>query len=382
MPGIASRTLIAALLLLPSICPASPQPARPIIVGYVFQQDAPLQPGQIDAHALNRINYAFANIKGGRMVTGFAHDAENYAFLTGLRKNNPGFTVLVSVGGWLWSNNFSDTALTPKSREIFIQSVMDFLHQYDLDGLDIDWEYPGLAGSSRNFRPVDGHNFTLLLKELRSRFDEETRKTHRRLYLTIAAGASDEYLAHTEMGLDQEYLDTVNLMSYDYVEPGDEPLTGHHSPLYHSPSDTRNFSTDQSVHAFEKAGVPAEKILLGVPFYGHVWGQVADVNHGYLQTGKPVPNAYAPFSAISSTMLKQGYVRYWDSVADAPYLYNSDKHMFVSYDDEESLADKCVYIKEQKLGGAMFWDYAGDPNGVLLGTLDRSLHAGATKKSP
>jgi chitinase len=357
---------------------ASAQPATPMVVGYVFQQDAPLVPGQIDAHRLTRVNYAFANIKDGRMVTGFASDAQNFAMLTGLKKENPSFTVLVSVGGWLWSNNFSDMSLTSKSRGVFIQSVMEFLRLYHLDGLDIDWEYPGLAGSSQNFRSEDTHNFTLLLKELRKQFDEETAKTHQRLYLTIAAGSSNEYLAHTEMKEVQKYVDTVNLMAYDYVEPGDEPLTGHHSPLFTNPADVRNYSSDASVRAFEKAGVPTEKILLGVPFYGHVWGQVADVNHGFLQPGKPVPHAYAPYSAITSTMLSQGYVRYWDAVASAPYLYNSDKQIFVSYEDTESLAAKCRYVLQQKLGGVMFWDYTGDPSGALLGTISSSLHGGAT----
>jgi chitinase len=365
-------------LLLPAFCTAATPPVGPMVVGYVFPQDAALQPGEIDAHSLTRVNYAFANIKDGRMVTGFASDQQNFAFLTALRKENPSFTVLVSVGGWLWSNNFSDVSLTPQSRSLFIQSVMDFLRRYDLDGLDIDWEYPGMAGSSHNFRSEDGHNFTLLLKELRNQFDQETAKTHRRLYLTIAAGASSDYLAHTEMKQVQKLVDTVNLMAYDYVEPGDEPLTGHHSPLYTNPADVRNYSSDASVRAFEEAGVPADKILLGVPFYGHVWGDVADRNHGLLQPGKPVPHAYAPYSAISATMLNNGYVRYWDPVASAPYLYNSEKHIFVSYEDTESLAAKCRYVLAHKLGGIMFWDYSGDSAGALLGAINQSLRGAAT----
>lgn len=368
----------AAVLLLPLFATAATPPTEPMVVGYVFNQDAPLQPGQIDAHSLTRANYAFANIKSGRMVTGFASDAQNFAFLTALRKQNPSFTVLVSVGGWLWSNNFSDVSLTAQSRSLFIKSVMDFLRLYDLDGLDIDWEYPGMEGSSKNFRSEDGHNFTLLLKELRAQFDKEAALTHRRLYLTIAAGASSDYLAHTEMKQVQQYVDTVNLMAYDYVEPGDEPLTGHHAPLFTNPADVRNYSGDASVRAFEQAGVPAEKILLGVPFYGHVWGEVADRNHGLLQPGKPVPKAYAPYSAITANMLNQGYVRYWDPVASVPYLYNSEKHIFVSYEDTESLAAKCRYILAHKLGGVMFWDYSGDPAGVLLGAINQSLRGAST----
>ena len=376
MSGSCNVFLIACLLM-PALSAAEIDRPVPVVAAYVFPQDAALIPGQIDARSVTRVNYAFANIKDGRMVTGFAHDADNYAFLAGLKKQNPSLTVLVSVGGWLWSTNFSDVSLTPASRRLFIESALEFLGRYQLDGLDIDWEYPGLIGSGHRFRAEDGHNFTLLLAELRQRFNEQTARTHKRLYLTIAAGASSDYLDHTEMKKAQKYVDTVNLMAYDYVEPGSDPLTGNHAPLFTDPLDVRNYSADASVRAFEKAGVPAEKVVLGLPFYGHVWGQVADVNHGMLQTGQPVPNAYAPYSAITATMLNQGYVRYWDQAASAPYLYNAEKHIFVSYEDTESITAKCRYVLEQQLGGVMFWDYSGDPAGALLGAINRSLRVGA-----
>jgi chitinase len=96
-----------------------------------------------------------------------------------------------------------------------------------------------------------------------------------------------------------------------------------------------------------------------------------------LQAGQPVPNAYAPYSVITATMLNQGYVRYWDQAASAPYLYNAEKHIFVSYEDTESISAKCRYVLEQKLGGVMFWDYSGDPGGELLGAINRSLRVAA-----
>jgi chitinase len=348
-------------------------PARQI-VAYVFAQNNELQPGQIDARSLTRINYAFANIADGRIINGFAKDRENYAFLVALKQQNPSLTVLVSVGGWLWSTNFSDVALTRESRAVFIQSVMVFLAEYKLDGLDIDWEYPGLPGYGHPFRSVDKHNFTLLLKELRGRFNKESAKTHKTLYLTFAAGASDEFLANTEMAKAQRYVDTVNLMTYDYYEADSDAVTGNHAPLFTDPSDPKKISADASVIAFEKAGVPARKILLGLPFYGHMWGEVADTNHGLFQPGKPVPHAYAPYSAIAQTMLNQGYIRYWDSSASVPYLYNSQKQIFVSYEDSESVAAKCSYIVSHNLGGAMFWDYSGDPTGTLLRSINESLN--------
>jgi chitinase len=374
-----SRLLLASLALATSeFCAAAqPAPAR-AVVGYVFPQNNVLQPGEIDARSLTRVNYAFANIESGRMVPGFVKDQENFAYLVSLKQQNPSLTVLVSVGGWLWSTNFSDVSLTPQSREVFLQSVMEFLTKYNLDGLDIDWEYPGMPGAGHPFRPEDKQNFTLLLKELRARFDAETTRTHRKLYLTIAAGASDEFLADTEMEKIQRYVDTINLMCYDYYEPGSDAITGHHAPLFTNLADPKKVSADASVQAFEKAGVPAAKILLGIPFYGHIWGQVANQNHGLYQPGKPVPNGYSNYGAITSTMLNQGFDRYWDARASAPYLYSADKQIFVSYDDPESIAVKCKYVLTHKLGGVMFWDYSGDPSGALLHAIQSSLHPQAS----
>jgi chitinase len=358
---------------------AAPAAPEKVVLAYVFPQNSVLQPGQIDAQRLTRINYAFANIDKGRMVTGFDHDAENFSFLLSLKKENPSLTVLVSVGGWLWSTNFSDISVTSKTRAVFIDSVMEFLTQYKLDGLDIDWEFPGDPGAGHPFREEDKQNFTLLLKELRARFTRETAKTHRRLYLTFAAGASDDFLVHTEMAKAQQYVDTVNLMCYDYYESDSDANTGNHAPLFTDPADPKKVSAATSVEHYEQAGVLANKIILGMPFYGRSWGQVQDMNHGLFQPGKPVKNVNARYPAIQETLLKQGYVRYWDDKASVPYLYNAQQQIFVSYEDPQSIAAKCRYVLEQKLGGVMFWEYSNDPSGTLLRAIDDSLHPAPEK---
>lgn len=356
-------------------------PEKYEVTAYVFPRNAVLAPGQVDPIHLTRINYAFANIQNGRMVVGGPADAQNFALLTALRRTHPQLKVLVSVGGWLWSTNFSDMALTEESRRVFEDSVMQFLTQYDLDGVDIDWEYPGMPGAGHAFRPEDKQNFTALLKELRDLFDERTRKTERRWYLTVAMGASEDVIANTEVRKVARYVDTVDLMTYDYYEPGSESITGNHSPLFADPADPRQASSDGTVRAFEKAGVPAEKILLGVPFYGHEWGQVPDENHGLFQIGKPVPGAFTPFNVIETSMLGKGFTRYWDEKAKVPYLYNAEKHIFVSYEDPESLALKCNYVRSHKLGGIMFWEYFGDSEGKLLKTIGKGLGVGTQEIS-
>jgi chitinase len=367
--------LMLAVCLSPA---AAREPAQPAVIAYVFPQNHVLEPGEIAAQKVTRINYAFANIQNGVIVDGFPTDAANFAALNALKQQNPSLTVLVSVGGWLWSGNFSDMALTEQSRKTFIDSAVAFIEKYNLDGLDVDWEFPGQAGATNHFRPEDKQNYTALLKELRQRFDQEEKKLHRRLYLSVATGAESSFLEHTEMAEVQKYVDTVNLMAYDYYEPDDGPVTGHNAPLFADPDDPKHVSADRSVREYEEAGVPAAKIVLGVPFYGHEWGQVPDKNHGLFQPGKPVPGAFARYGNIVATMLNpngpnQGYVRYWDSSASVPYLYNAAAQVFVSYDDPQSMALKCKYVLDHELGGIMFWEYSGDPTGALLDTIDRTL---------
>ncbi len=367
--------LIVALFLC-AIASAEQPPVSPKreVIAYVFSQERALQPGEIAAGKLTRINYAFANLRAGKIALDYPTDKQNLAMLVALKRQNPSLMVLISAGGWLWSGHFSDMALTRQSRSVFIKSVVKFIRQYDLDGLDIDWEYPGLPGAGNRFRPQDKQNYTLLLKELRERFDEESKKLQRRLLLSIATGATSDFLANTEMAEVQKYVDTVNLMAYDYYEPGSDPLTGLHAPLFTDPADPKKISADRSVQEYEQAGVPAAKIVLGVPFYGHEWGEVPDQNHGLFQPGKPVPNAFAKYGDLSASLRNGDFTRYWDGAASAPYLYSASRHIFVSYEDPQSLALKCKYVLDHKLAGIMFWDYSGDPSGALLDTIQSSLN--------
>lgn len=354
---------------------APEQSIEPVIVGYVFPQRGPIHPGDIDPRSMTRINYAFAGTQNGRMIIAGPNDSQNISQLTALRRQNPSLTVLISVGGWLGSGDFSAIASTPRSRAAFIESALELLKTYDLDGIDVDWEYPGLTGAGNKFSSEDKQNFTLLLKELRQRLAQQSKATHRRLYLTIAAGASADYLAHTEMAQVAQYVDTINLMTYDYYESGVDAITGNHAPLFANPADPRQSSVDATVKAFEGAGVPTGKIILGVPFYGRMWGQVASVNHGLFQPGKPVPNSYAGYNIIAATMLNHGYTRYWDAASKVPYLYSEEEQIFVSYEDPESIALKCDYARTHNLGGIMFWNYFNDSSGELLGAINRSLRS-------
>ncbi|WP_158941466.1 glycoside hydrolase family 18 protein [Granulicella sp. S190] len=355
-----------------SLRAAEPSAAKKQIIAYIFPKDRILAPGEVSAGKLTRINYAFADLQKGQIIEGFPHDAENFAVLNTLKRDNPSLTLLVSIGGWTWSGNFSEMALTKQGRKVFIESTVKFIEKYQLDGLDIDWEYPGMPGDNHPFRPEDKHNYTLLLKELRARFDHEEKRLHRHLVTSIATGASNDFLDHTEMAKVQRYVDTVNLMSYDYYVPSWDKTTGHHAPLFTNPVDPKKISADRTVHEYESAGVPAEKLVLGLPFYGKSWGHVPDQNHGLFQPGREVPGSYLPYSSLIN-LENNGFIRYWDTQSSAPYLYNQATQTFISYDDPESLTKKCEYVLDHKLAGVMFWEYTGDSGSMLLDSINSGL---------
>lgn len=386
LSALCSSSLALALAVLccaPALCSAPElaassrrsAPPNPEIIGYVFPKDRVLAPDEVNARRLTRINYAFANIKDGEIVEGFSHDKENFAILNTLKRTNPALKVLVSVGGWTWSGGFSDASLTPQSRARFIDSAVRFIERYKLDGLDIDWEYPGQTGNGNTFRPEDKRNYTLLLAELRHRFDREQTRLGRRLYTSIATGSSTKFLDHTEMDKVQHYVDTINLMTYDFYVGG--PTTGHDAPLFHNPTDPKHVSADRAVADYEQAGVPPRKIVLGVPFYGRSWGEVPNKNHGLFQPGKPAKGFHFSYPELPN-LLSTGFVRYWDPQASVPYLYNPHTRIFVTYEDPQSLAAKARYVTERHLGGIMFWEYFNDSTGILLD----AVHAGLTPITP
>jgi chitinase len=342
------------------------------VIAYVFPQDRVIDPSEVDGRKVTRINYAFASVKDGEVVPGFSHDAENLAVLTSLKRKNPALTVVISVGGWTWSGAFSDAALTRQSRRRFVESAVRFVERYGLDGVDIDWEYPGMVGNGNKFRPEDKQNYTLLLADLRARFDVEGRRLGRHLVVSIATGASTHFLENTEMEKVAPYVDTVNVMTYDYYMPGIDKVTGHDAPLLASEDDPKHVSAQRSVEEYLRAGVPAKKIVLGVPFYARSWSEVSGGEHGLFQAGKPARGLHVSLGDVQG-LLANGYVRYWDANAAVPYLYNEQTGTFISYEDKESIAKKCTYVIEQGLGGVMFWEYFSDPSGVLLDAVNAGL---------
>jgi chitinase len=346
------------------------------VVGYyaAWAAYSGFTPEKIDANKLTHINYAFANIGSDYKITlGYPDvDPSNIAKLNALKLSNTNLKTLIAVGGWSWSARFSDAALTEESRTTFANSCVDFIVKYGFDGVDIDWEYPVAGGLSTNIRrPEDKYNFTLLMQNLREKLDARGAIDGKDYILTFAGAAGSWYVNNIELSKLQQYVDYANIMTYDIHGTWDQ-YTDFNAPLYNSSevSPQLKWSVDTSINTWLKAGFPAEKLIMGVPFYGYLFKAVADVNHGLHQTYSG--SASINYANIAANYLNApGYVRYFHSESMVPWLFNGST--FITYEDPESMGRKAEYIKSKGLGGAMIWELSQDPNRVLLNALYNGL---------
>ena len=349
----------------------------------------------IPASQITHLNYAFANIANGKCVVGdtyadtdkfFPGDSwdagslrGNFNQLNKLKVQYPNLKTLISVGGWTWSANFSAAAATATSRSTFVKSCADFMETYGFDGIDIDWEYP-VSGGLQAGTAADKANYTLLMQAFRAELDRREIEDRRDYLLTIAAPAGPSTLVNLEKSKLAATLDWINLMSYDFNGSWDK-ATGHNAPLYRSASDKgpASFDVDASVRAYLSAGVPASKLVLGVPFYGRGWSGVTPGTSGtglYSSGTGPSTGTWEPgmldYDDIVANYLPK-MTRYWDTTSKVPYLWDATKRVFISYDDPQSMRAKARYVNTKGLGGVMFWELSGDDNSSLLTALNGEL---------
>ena len=368
-----SALLVLAAGLLAG-CGDGEAPPEHVKIGYVF--------GSVDvspeeARRLTHINYAFANVtKDGRVVLESNRDSLHLAQLRALKSENPDLKILLSIGGWVWSDYFSNAARTDSSRARFARTAVDLLEAHKLDGLDLDWEYPGQPGENNVYRTEDTKNFTRLLRTVRRHLDEQGERDGRtgddHYLLTIAAGADAGYLAHTNMAAAHEPLDYVNLMTYDFHGSW-SAHTGHHANLYPpAEPDTLQRSAAAAVNRFVKAGVPPEKLVLGVPFYGRGWSGVEAQNDGLYQRYDTSRGSYSYDTLANHLAERPGVTRQWDAAAQAPTLWNADSSLLITYETPRSLRAKAHFVQSRDLGGVMYWEHNAD-DGTLLRTLHEHL---------
>lgn len=361
------------------------------IVGYypdwAIYRTPPFFPKDINGNLITHINYAFIKLDPSGALVLFDPWADiqygqdwkvqrpywgNFKELDDLKQQYPQLKTLASVGGWTLSDTFSQVAADPNKRQCFIQSCLQFCDTYNFDGIDIDWEYPCFADHGGH--PEDKQNYTLLLSEL-----YKAAKGHQPpLLISIAAPAASNHYLDIEVALIHPYLDWINLMCYDFHGPwpSSDPVTNHHSALYQTQEGDPSLNVDSAITYYLQQGVPREKIVVGMPFYGRSFAGANGLFSSYTGPGSGTTTEVGMrfFYDIKQNLLST-YQRQWDDQSKVPFLFSPEKQEFITYEDEISIGMKSQYIKEKGLGGAMIWELGLDvhPTWDLLSIIQSTL---------
>ena len=339
--------------------------AAPQIAAYY---DGGMPVSKIPASRINDLIYAFGEPNDAGLCTPpTAAQSGTFAELRALRARHPGLRLIVSIGGWDQAPQYSDIALTARSRSRFAAScIKAFVLGQGFDGIDLDWEFPVRGGMNRS-RPEDRADATALVRELRRQLDALGRSRHRHYLLTVATPAgtwqqggaysvSDSY----DLAAIARSADWLNVMTYD-MNNIFSPVAGFNAPLEGDPRDREpppQRSLDNVTSAvgyYEAHGVPPGKIMLGVAFYGRGFIGVSSADAGrYSKYTGGFPET--PWKTVKSQFLASpDWVRHWSVTAEAPWLYNANRHVFFTYDDPLSLGIKARFVRQQHLRGAMIW---------------------------
>lgn len=346
------KILSAALLFLAAVLTASAQPKHypadykapttpegRIVVAYVTDNRHAELP---DPFVMTHINYAFGHINdtfnGVRIG-----NPERLHQIVALKAQNPALKVELSIGGW-GSGRFSEMAADPRLRKSFAKDCARVMKEFNLDGIDIDWEYPSQgAGAGISESAADIHNYTLMMKDIRKAIGKKA-------LLTLATQHSGRYIDFPSI---IPYISFVNIMSYDMGTP---PY-GLHNALHPSKLAGRN-SVEAAIDRHIKAGMPITMLTVGLPFYG----RGARGAKNYLDYKE-----YVELCANDGAGLEeQGLVEMWDEEGMVPYLANKEGKAIYTIETPHSLQLKCDYIKERGMLGGMYWEYScDDPKGTM-----------------
>lgn len=312
---------------------------KKIIVAYVTSWSS-IMP---DPEYMTHINYAFGHVND--TFNGIRIDnEERLKDIVALKSIKPDIKILLSIGGW-GSGRFSEMAADDKLRKLFAEDCLRIIKEFELDGIDIDWEYPTNSMANISASPDDTKNFTLLMRDIRKAIGKNK-------LLTLATAANAKYIDFRAIN---PYIDFVNIMTYDLAS-----APKHHSALYKS-ENTGDLVGDIAVKAHINAGIPPNKLTMGMPFYGR---------------GR---ENYPNFMDYKDIVIPESYTSEWDDVAKVPYLTNDDGDLICGYENPRSLAIKCKYIKDNSLLGGMYWEYDGDNEiGDLRSTIFNNLIKNST----
>jgi chitinase len=313
----------------------------------------------------------------------------NFNQLKKLKARHPHIKLFISLGGWTWSKNFSRFSTTAAARQAMAASCIDIYLKGNLsvgdgaggpgaaagvfDGIDIDWEFPGGGGQPYNsVSPEDRRNFTLLLAEFRRQLNELSAQTGRQYYLTVAVGAGADKIDNTEPAQYSQSLDWINVMTYDF-HGGFEPQgpTNFHSNLYMDPSNpaggvATTYAGETAVSNLLAAGVPAHKIVLGIPFYGRGWTGVPSggTNGLYQPASGPAFGTYEQGIEDYKVLAPRNAPKFYHPMTKQLWTYNGTE--FWSFDDPVVIATKVAYARNLGLGGLFGWSLDGDDAAATL----------------
>lgn len=364
--------------------------------GWTSKGREPYEVAQIPAERLTHLNYAFANVseEAGQIMLGYpdldtdrlypGDSGKRLAFhghfnqLLKLKEKHPHLKTLISVGGWTWSGDFSAAAETEEKRQRFAGSCAAFAARYGFDGVDVDWEYPASDGMEPG-DPRDTRNFTLLLAQMRVALDEQGARDGTDYLLTIAAPGGVAKAQVMELAEIHKHLDFINVMCYDFAGSW-SPATNFNAPLYPTtsplqPQDDLSLSANAhaAMQAYLERGVPADKLVLGVPFGGKSWKGVPPDNDGLYQPhdgGARFGTRYKELVAADF----HGLEPRWHDEAQVPWLYDAEQGIMACYEDPRSMRAKGAYVREHELGGVMFWQITSDDaESTLLRALTEGL---------
>ncbi|MEU2567849.1 glycoside hydrolase family 18 protein [Streptomyces althioticus] len=334
------------------------------------------------ADRLTHINYAFGNVTGGKCAIGDAYAATDRAYtaeesvdgvadtwdqplrgtfnqLRKLKEKHPGLKVIWSFGGWTWSGGFGEAAKNPAA---FAQSCLDLVEDPRwagvFDGIDIDWEYPNACGATCDTSGRDAYRE--LMAALRSTFGPDRLVT-----AAIPADATDGgKIDAADYAGAAPYVDWYNPMTYDYFGAWDTagPIAPHSPLTSYDGIPKAEYHSAATIAKLTGLGVPADKLLLGIGFYGRGWTGVTQAEPGGTATG-PAPGTYE--AGIDDYKVLKDRCPATGTVGGTAYARCGDQ--WWSYDTPETVASKTEWKNQQGLGGTFFWELSGDTaNGELI----------------